>query len=73
MDYQNPTSMDDRTNPYQELAGLLLDRPIGEYIAERRAANRSWRLIARDLMNDTDGKIDVTEATLRNWFGEAAA
>jgi hypothetical protein len=29
---------------------------------------RSWRLIARDLHEDTGGQIDVTAETLRSWF-----
>lgn len=61
--------MSANVSPIQELAALLLERPLDEYVAEKRDASRSWRLIARDLMDDTDGKVDVTEQTLRNWFG----
>jgi hypothetical protein len=50
----------------QRLADVLLDGRLKEYVAERRAANRSWRLIARDLYEHTG--VDVTYETLRRWF-----
>ena len=37
------------------------------WIHERRAAGRSWRLIARDLYEATNGQIDVTYEALRRW------
>jgi hypothetical protein len=55
--------------PTQRLASLLLNRPLAEYITERREAGRSWRLIARDLHQETDGQVDVTAETLRGWSG----
>ena len=54
--------------PTQRLADLLLPTTLGDFIATRRAAGRSWRLIARDLHEQTDGQVDVTAETLRSWF-----
>ena len=51
----------------------LLDGHLDEFVRSRRAQRRSWRLIARDLYEATDGKIDVTAETVRSWYREAAA
>jgi hypothetical protein len=59
--------------PTQRLAGLLLGRPVNQWIAERRAAGRSWRLVARDLYEATNGQIDVTHETVRVWSEDVAA
>lgn len=59
--------------PTQRLASILLGRPLDGWIAERRAAERSWRLIARDLYEATNGQIDVTHETVRAWFVQDAA
>lgn len=53
--------------PTQRLASIILGRDVAGYIAEKRKANRTWRLIARDLYDDTNGQIDVTYETLRLW------
>lgn len=55
--------------PTQRLADLLLPTTLGDFVATRRATGRSWRLIARDLHEQTGGQIDVTAETLRGWFG----
>lgn len=59
----------------QMLAELLLDQPLAEYVAERRTAipKWPWRLIAEQLATDTDGKVDVTHETLRQWYGTEVA
>lgn len=61
-------------NPHQRLASLLLGEPLDSYIKTRRDAKRSWRLIAREIYDKTEGQIDVTPQTLRNWSvnGEAS-
>ena len=56
--------------PMFRLADLILDGQLRTFIAERRAAKRSWRLIARDLYEATDGQVDVTYETLRSWAGD---
>ena len=55
--------------PTQRLADLLLPTTLGDFVATRRADGRSWRLIARDLHEQTNGQVDVTAETLRGWFG----
>lgn len=58
-----------RTTPTHRLADVLLPTTLAEFVAEKRADGRSWRLIARDLHEDTNGQVDVTAETLRGWFG----
>lgn len=58
------------TTPTQRLAEVLLDVPLERFVADRRAARRSWRLIARDLNEATQGQVDVTHETLRLWYGD---
>ena len=53
--------------PHQRLAGELLDQPLADYIGGKRAAGLSWRAIARDLDRDTDGKVSVSDETVRKW------
>jgi hypothetical protein len=57
--------------PTQRLADLLLPTTLGDFVATRRAGGRSWRLIARDLHEQTNGQVDVTAETLRGWFGSS--
>jgi len=59
--------------PTQELATLLLGQPVDEWIQARRADNQPWRIIARDLYERTNGRIDVTHQTLVNWTESDAA
>lgn len=55
--------------PTVRLAEVLLggDGALEEFVSSRRP-QRSWRLLARDLYEATDGQIDVTYETLRSWF-----
>lgn len=62
-----------RTTPTHRLADLLLPTTLSDFVATRRASGRSWRLIARDLHETTNGQIDVTAETLRGWFGSERA
>lgn len=55
--------------PTHRLADILLPTTLADFVQSRRVAGRSWRLIARDLHEETDGQIDVTAETLRGWFG----
>lgn len=57
--------------PTQIAANHVLDGKLDEFVGERRAAGRSWRLIARDLLDATG--IDVTHETLRSWFRQSEA
>ena len=59
-------------SPTKRLADkLLADRTVAtsvdQLIADRRAAGESWRRIALDLRDLTDGQIDVTPETVRGW------
>lgn len=55
------------------LADLLLEqgqgRDLAAFVRERRP-EKSWRIIARELYEATDRKVDVTSQTLRSWFGD---
>ena len=57
--------------PMQMLADILLDRPLAEYVAEKRTGRPrwSWNDIAAQLSDDTDGKVAVSPESLRQWFG----
>lgn len=57
--------------PTQLAANHLLDGNLDEFVTKRREAGRSWRLIARDLLDETG--LDVTHETLRSWFLTAPA
>lgn len=58
------------STPTQRLASLILGRPVQDWIHDRRRAGRSWRLIARDLYEATNGQIDITHQAARNWADE---
>lgn len=58
-----------RITPTHRLADLLLPTTLAEFVDTRRAGGRSWRLISRDVLEETDGQVDVTAETLRGWFG----
>lgn len=60
-------------SPTQRLAGMLLGQPVDRWISGRRLAGRSWRLIARDLYEQTNGQVDVSHETLRLWCKDLAA
>lgn len=66
--------MADAPNATQELASLLIGRPLSEYVEEKRAARPrwAWHLIAEQLAEDTDGKVVVSREALRQWYGEPA-
>lgn len=45
-----------------------LERPLADYVTERREAGDSWNVIAYELAKATD--VMVTAQTLTNWFPE---
>ena len=49
------------------LAELVLGQPLDTYLIERRAEGDSFRKIARDMRDATNGDVDITEVTLRSW------
>lgn len=57
-------------SPSKALAEHILGRSLSDYIAEKRAVRRprwSYRMIAEQLAEDTDGKVVVTGETVRQW------
>lgn len=70
MDEPTPT---DQLTPMHRLADALLgdDGPLESYVAQRRAAGRSWRLVARDLYEKVD--VDLTPEILRRWFSDESS
>jgi hypothetical protein len=63
--------MTDQT-PTQQLATVLLGRPLAEYVAEKRSARPrwSWALISEQLATDTDRQVAVSHEALRSWYGD---
>lgn len=51
----------------QRLADHVLGRPLEEWVAERRAAGDSFRTISIALREQTNGELDITETSLRQW------
>lgn len=62
--------MDDPLHPKRQLAEILLDRPLDEWVAERRTAHgwKSWDRMALELRVVTEGRVRLTGNTLRRWF-----
>lgn len=56
--------------PTKRLADLLLEEPVENWIRARRQGGRSWRLVARDLYEATNGQVDVTPNAVRTWAAE---
>lgn len=54
----------------QRLAGILLGGSLEEFVRSRRP-ERGWRLIHEDLLEATDGEINVSHETLRSWYPDA--
>lgn len=52
----------------QRLADLILGVPLATFVAERRANGTAWRRISRELLDATDGSIDISGESLRSWF-----
>ena len=56
--------------PTRRLADLLLDGGLDDFVLSRRSENVAWRRIERDLFLATDGQVDISFETLRQWYGE---
>ena len=67
--------MADQRTPTEQLAHVLLGVSLEVFVAARRAQNppRAWRLVARDLLDATNGQIDITGEALRIWYGKRPA
>jgi len=55
-----------QTTPLRELIEIKLERPLREYVIERRAAGRDWRGVAADI--NEIAPPGVSHETLRAWF-----
>lgn len=53
--------------PTQRLASVLLREPVLPWIKQRRAAGKTWRVIAEDLDRMTAGEIKVPHQTVCYW------
>jgi hypothetical protein len=59
-------------SPNQAFASFILQRPVREWIAEQRELGWSWRKIADDLKIATNGQVDVSHESIRQWNEEVA-
>ena len=59
-----------RGSPTRQLAELILNQPIQEWITARRAEGLSWRSLERELYRETDGRVNTTYETIRKWANE---
>lgn len=66
------TSQPIRRTTAQLRADRILAEGLDAFVLSRReqALPRSWRLISRDLLEATDGMVDVTGEALRLWYAE---
>jgi hypothetical protein len=53
--------------PNAAIASRLLNEDVTSWINSRRAAGKTWRAIQRELVDATDGIIDVVHETIRAW------
>jgi hypothetical protein len=63
--------MDDNFSARRELLSIRLGRDIHRWVAERREAGASWRVIA-DEATAVSG-VPVSHESMRAWFAEDAA
>ena len=60
-------------NPTQQLAAIILGKPLGDYVAAKRGEGLAWRRVASALNADTTGRIVVSHEALRLWYGDDLA
>lgn len=62
-----------RTEPTlaKTLADKVLETPVEPWIAEQRAAGKSWRRIATDLRKRSGDELDLHPQTVERWLREA--
>lgn len=58
-------------SPMQRLASIELGEDVVAFIGKRRQAGAAWRIIARDIYEQTGHRVDVTHETLRTWYTDA--
>lgn len=57
-----------KRNAYLELVAFHLNEDALSFVRRHREQGRSYQAIARELYLATDGKIDVSFSTVRNWL-----
>lgn len=57
----------------RRLADTLIEGGLDDFVRTRRDQGKSWRLVARDLFDQTDGAVDITDQTLRSWYPDMPA
>lgn len=62
--------VDEPLNAKRQLAEILLDRPLDDWVAERRTPHgwKSWDRMALELRVVTEGRVVIAGNTLRRWF-----
>lgn len=60
-------------NAQQQLAEIILGRPLSEYVAAKRADGLAWRTIATAITTDTTGRVTISHEALRLWYGDDLA
>jgi hypothetical protein len=56
--------------PARRLATVLLEQPVGEWIAGQRDLGLSWRDVADTLAVVTHGQVVITHETARMWSAQ---
>jgi hypothetical protein len=54
--------------PARRLAEHLLAQPLEAWVEPRRERGDSWRRIADELTEVTNGRVEIVGETLRGWF-----
>ncbi len=62
-----------KRDAYLELVGFHLGGDALTFVRERREKGSTYQKIARDLYLATDGKVDVSFSTIRNWLNNGSA
>jgi hypothetical protein len=57
-------------SPAQLLATLLIGEPVVQWINHRRALGATWKVITREIHQATNGQLDLTEKTVRDWAAQ---
>ena len=57
--------------PKRAPAAHLLAQPVEDWLRER--SPRSYRRLSMDLLDATNGAVDVSDRTIATWLGESVA
>ncbi|TFV91374.1 hypothetical protein [Blastococcus sp. CT_GayMR16] len=57
--------------PLRRLADNLIEGGVDRFVTDRRKDGKSWRAIALDLRDTSNGQLDITPETVRGWYREA--